>query len=113
MVRQSTLNMGSTAEIGPRFCHVITHTQQREEPDESGGGILADEMGMGKTLTILALIGKTMGDASQWVERKKHLQDSSLAETPCRATLVIVPSHGKASSKHCYQSKKLTLESAN
>ncbi|KAF7136911.1 hypothetical protein CNMCM5793_006573 [Aspergillus hiratsukae] len=74
------------------FCHVITHTQQRERPDESGGGILADEMGMGKSLTTLVLIGKTMGDARQWVEHKKHLSGASLAETPCRATLVIVPS---------------------
>ncbi|RHZ55951.1 hypothetical protein CDV55_101568 [Aspergillus turcosus] len=74
------------------FCHVITHTQQRERPDESGGGILADEMGMGKSLTTLVLIGKTMGDARQWVEHKKHLPGASLAETPCRATLVIVPS---------------------
>ncbi|KAF7136712.1 hypothetical protein CNMCM5793_006030 [Aspergillus hiratsukae] len=74
------------------FCHVITHTQQRERPDESGGGILADEMGMGKSLTTLVLIGKTMGDARQWVEHKKHLPGASLAETPCRATLVIVAS---------------------
>ncbi|KAL4918898.1 SNF2 family N-terminal domain-containing protein [Aspergillus aurantiobrunneus] len=74
------------------YCHVITNTQQREEPDESGGGILADEMGMGKSLTMLVLIGKTIKEARQWVEYRKGLPDAALAETPCQATLVVVPS---------------------
>ncbi|KAL2820861.1 SNF2 family N-terminal domain-containing protein [Aspergillus cavernicola] len=74
------------------FRHVITKTREHEQPDESGGGILADEMGMGKSLTTLVLIGNTMGDARQWVEGQKRLPDPTLAEIPCRATLVIVPS---------------------
>ncbi|KAL4871331.1 hypothetical protein BDV12DRAFT_164112 [Aspergillus spectabilis] len=74
------------------YFHVITNTQQKEEPDESGGGILADEMGMGKSLTMLVLIAKTMGYARQWVEQRKTLPDAALTETPCRATLVVVPS---------------------
>ncbi|KAL3477940.1 SNF2 family N-terminal domain-containing protein [Aspergillus californicus] len=74
------------------YSHIITNTQQQELPDESGGGILADEMGMGKSLTTLVLIGKTMRDARHWVDYRKRSQDAALAETPCRATLVIVPS---------------------
>lgn len=64
-------------------------------PDESGGGILADEMGMGKSLTMLVLIRKTMRDARQWAEEEKALPDAALSERPCRATLVIVPSRGR------------------
>ncbi|KAL4899990.1 hypothetical protein BDW74DRAFT_162480 [Aspergillus multicolor] len=74
------------------YCHVITKTTEREQPDESGGGILADEMGMGKSLTMLVLIGKTMHDAREWVGYRKRLADAALSESPCRATLVIVPS---------------------
>ncbi|KAI9376650.1 SNF2 family N-terminal domain-containing protein [Aspergillus egyptiacus] len=74
------------------YCHVITKTQDREQPDESGGGILADEMGMGKSLTTLVLVGKTLGEAYQWAEERRRLLNSSFSETPCRATLVIVPS---------------------
>ncbi|KAL4885939.1 SNF2 family N-terminal domain-containing protein [Aspergillus karnatakaensis] len=73
------------------FFHAITDMQQSDEPDESGGGILADEMGMGKSLTTLVLIAKTKEDARQWAEQRKHLADT-VAETPCRATLVVVPS---------------------
>lgn len=83
------------ALTGPRYCHVITGNEQQEQPDESGGGILADEMGMGKSLTTLVLMAKTLREARQWVEGVKALPGASLAETPTRATLVIVPSRGK------------------
>ncbi|KAL4944056.1 hypothetical protein BDV06DRAFT_233907 [Aspergillus oleicola] len=76
------------------FHHVITNLQADDEPDESGGGILADEMGMGKSLTMLVLVGKTLREAHVWAEQMKRLPDAALAETPCRATLVIVPSRG-------------------
>ncbi|KAJ6086757.1 helicase [Penicillium canescens] len=61
------------------FSHVITHDQRRDKPDESGGGILADEMGMGKSLTTLVLIGKTTRDARQWAAHSDTLPKSSLA----------------------------------
>ncbi|UCK59165.1 hypothetical protein AFCA_001988 [Aspergillus flavus] len=80
---------------GQLYFHVITGNEQHEQPDESGGGILADEMGMGKSLTTLVLMAKTLQEARQWVEHAKALPGASLAETPTRATLVIVPSRGK------------------
>lgn len=73
------------------FSHVITHYHRQDMPDESGGGILADEMGMGKSLTTLVLIGKTTGDARQWAAHSDTLPKSSLAGKPCRATLLVVP----------------------
>lgn len=78
-----------------RYRHVITKAQQNELPDESGGGILADEMGMGKSLTTLVLIEKTLSDAVKWAEERKTQSDDMMAKRHCRATLVIVPSHGK------------------
>jgi SWI/SNF-related matrix-associated actin-dependent regulator of chromatin subfamily A3 len=36
------------------------------EQTEIGGGILADEMGMGKSLSVLALILRTLGAAHEW-----------------------------------------------
>ncbi|KAB8227019.1 SNF2 family N-terminal domain-containing protein [Aspergillus alliaceus] len=74
------------------YYHVITGNEQGAQPDESGGGILADEMGMGKSQTTLVVIAKTLKDARQWADNKKAFPGASLAETPTRATLVIVPS---------------------
>ncbi|KAJ5405768.1 helicase [Penicillium sp. CMV-2018d] len=82
------------------FSHVITHDQRQDKPDESGGGILADEMGMGKSLTTLVLIGKTTRDAHQWAAHSDTLPKSSLAGKPCRATLLIVPQQCTLTSQH-------------
>ncbi|KUM63746.1 hypothetical protein ACN42_g3353 [Penicillium freii] len=82
------------------FSHVITHDQRQDMPDESGGGILADEMGMGKSLTTLVLIGKTTRDAHQWAAYSDTLPTSSLAGKPCRATLLIVPQQCTLTSQH-------------
>lgn len=80
-----------------RFSHVITKSKCRVKPPETGGGILADEMGMGKSLSILALIMKTLDGAHTW----QCGDDTALADlrtdegpelTPSRATLILVPS---------------------
>ncbi|KAL3488777.1 SNF2 family N-terminal domain-containing protein [Aspergillus germanicus] len=77
------------------FCHAITNYKQREPPRECGGGILADEYGMGKTLTTLVLIEKTMADAIVWAQDpRKSLAPCAPKKRPCRATLVIVPTRG-------------------
>ncbi|KAJ5560339.1 SNF2 family N-terminal domain-containing protein [Penicillium frequentans] len=82
------------------FFNVITHEMQQEKPDESGGGILADAMGMGKSLTTLALIFKTTRDARQWAAHSNTSSKDSLASKPCRATLVIVPRRCTITSNH-------------
>lgn len=63
---------------------------------ETGGGILADEMGMGKTLCILALILRTLESAHDW----SSIPVSSVHDPPIqhkakvrtRATLVVASS---------------------
>jgi SNF2 family DNA or RNA helicase len=42
-----------------RYKHSITGMIAPSTPSETGGGILADEMGMGKSLTVLSHIART------------------------------------------------------
>ncbi|KAK2067592.1 hypothetical protein P8C59_001317 [Phyllachora maydis] len=51
------------------YYNVVTDQQQHERPPPTRGGILADMMGLGKTLSVLALITKTLGEASEWSAR--------------------------------------------
>ncbi|KAI0020556.1 SNF2 family N-terminal domain-containing protein [Xylariomycetidae sp. FL0641] len=52
---------------GQRFYHnVVTGHAQVELPSETLGGILADMMGLGKTLSILSLVTTSLDDAEEW-----------------------------------------------
>ncbi|RFU78514.1 snf2 family domain-containing [Trichoderma arundinaceum] len=76
------------------YRHRITGDEIKNgiRPNERGGGILADEMGMGKSLSILALIMKTLDDGKGWA----HQQDDSTtvdgAIKRSRSTLIVVQS---------------------
>lgn len=76
-----------------RFIHCITKQRSTLRPDEKGGGVLADEMGMGKSLAVLALIIRTLDRAHQWVEVHRSDEPSyRRTHTYSHSTLVIVPS---------------------
>ncbi|KAH9826067.1 helicase-like transcription factor [Teratosphaeria destructans] len=49
--------------------HVITGEELRSEPDPIRGGILADMMGLGKTLSILSLIAETKETAKTFFKQ--------------------------------------------
>lgn len=72
----------------------MTKRKSRIPSSEIGGGILADEMGMGKTLSILSLVTKTIEDAHEWISKDTaDVADSVLPlKKRTAATLVIVPS---------------------
>lgn len=48
------------------YYNVVTSQTQREQPAPTLGGILADMMGLGKTLSVLALLTKTLEAAEDW-----------------------------------------------
>ncbi|KAL6401433.1 DNA repair and recombination protein rad5c [Ilyonectria robusta] len=76
-----------------RFVHRITKTRCIIRPDEKGGGVLADEMGMGKTLSILALVINTIEHGHQWAEsRTNEVLSHSEIRHHTHCTLVVVPS---------------------
>lgn len=57
------------------YFNVITGHNQKMPPPETRGGILADMMGLGKTLSILSLLSSTMAESHEW-EQKLPMQPS-------------------------------------
>lgn len=59
------------------YSNVITGHTQRQPPPETRGGILADMMGLGKTLSILSLICNSLEDAQAWAATEPKQPTSS------------------------------------
>jgi SWI/SNF-related matrix-associated actin-dependent regulator of chromatin subfamily A3 len=77
----------------PCYRHLVTNNVSHLEHTETGGGILADEMGMGKTLSILALILRTLGAAHSWAQDNPTLASSELKTgRRSRAALIVASS---------------------
>lgn len=57
------------------YFNVITGHNQKMMPPETKGGILADMMGLGKTLSILSLLASSLDKARQW-EAETPIQPS-------------------------------------
>lgn len=57
------------------FYNVITGQEERHSPPQVLGGILADMMGLGKTLSILALVVSTLSDSAEWARRNPCVPD--------------------------------------
>ncbi|KAL7818824.1 SNF2 family N-terminal domain-containing protein [Trichoderma aethiopicum] len=90
------------------FHNVITGESQIVPPSSTRGGILADMMGLGKTLSILSLVATTMDEARQFQhlppeqpsapetrQAKRELDAAPLGLTPLtrntKSTLIICP----------------------
>ncbi|KAK1597107.1 SNF2 family domain-containing protein [Colletotrichum navitas] len=74
------------------FRHKITNIKQKTQPDEKGGGILADEMGMGKSLSILSLIVTTLPNGQEWAQQEEQNNEKSRELCCSGSTLVVVSS---------------------
>lgn len=73
--------------------HAITGLICRlEPPGETGGGVLADEMGMGKSLSVLALILRTLLPAQKWSTQSNRSAPSSWRSRPRSSATLIVAS---------------------
>ncbi|KAF5566324.1 helicase-like transcription factor [Fusarium napiforme] len=73
-----------------QYRHRITKRRKDIRPDERGGGILADDMGMGKSLSILALIMKTLDKGKEWAEGKNAEHKIKRSLKFSRSTLIVV-----------------------
>lgn len=86
-----------------RYRHTISNLKSAA-PTDILGGMLADNMGLGKTLTMIATIVTTISDA------EKHMNTTSLgnqtstkSSIPVKSTLVILTSA-------CTRSKQQTVK---
>ena len=74
------------------YYNVITGLEERERPPEVLGGILADMMGLGKTLSILALAVGALKEGEEWAKDQPQTKNS---EFPLlrnsKATLLVAP----------------------
>jgi SWI/SNF-related matrix-associated actin-dependent regulator of chromatin subfamily A3 len=83
------------------FEHDITGTRTADVPLETLGGILADDLGLGKTLTVLSTILRTAKMSKSYAEENNESiavskgNEISSDQVFSRATLVIVPSSRK------------------
>jgi len=69
------------------------------------GGILADVMGLGKTLTTLALIVSSLERARDFVSLSSQMRTAKHGTLPttCKATVVVVPSERKFYTPPTYE----------
>ncbi|EMC96373.1 hypothetical protein BAUCODRAFT_472676 [Baudoinia panamericana UAMH 10762] len=81
------------SRINPRgqqiWVNVITGHEMFHQPEPTRGGILADMMGLGKTLSILSLIAQTMSEAKEF--SRQDPPDESSVECNVKGTLIICP----------------------
>ena len=74
------------------FIHKITKEKRYRKPQGSRGGILGDNMGMGKSLSLLALIMHTLDHARSSRRRCEEIRVGEGQGTSVSgATLVITP----------------------
>jgi SNF2 family DNA or RNA helicase len=78
----------STLTLPPSFINRISNAYQAEEPPQFYGGIIADPMGLGKTLTMIALIAT---DLTGYCYGDFTMNESVDDDLSNKTTLVIVP----------------------
>lgn len=73
---------------GRMFLNTISHASQPEEPPSFYGGIIADPMGLGKTLTMISLVAT---DLNATRGKIIHVENEESDRRDVSATLVIIP----------------------
>ena len=95
-ISQSTINF--EVNKGSSYTHLLTGAVSFAEPNETGGGILADDMGLGKSLTVLSNIvatldkAKTFANAEEMTSADENRPNCTASIMVSRATLIVVPS---------------------
>ena len=78
-----------------RYQNLITQAEQYTTPVECRGGLLADHMGLGKTLSMLSLIAHTLQEAEEAELAPLPNSQSPDIKPVSRATLVVTPLSSK------------------
>lgn len=76
-----------------RYTNTITNQQQSSPPPEFRGGLLADQMGLGKSLSMISLIAAHPAGSLDL----KTFTDCDPKQMPVKATLLVVPFSCKGS----------------
>ncbi|KAL4933366.1 SNF2 family N-terminal domain-containing protein [Aspergillus undulatus] len=76
-----------------KFREIISGTVMDEEPPQSYGGLLADMMGLGKTLSILSLVVSSLEQAKEWAKSipPPEFVKSRPGIRNTKTTLLVVP----------------------
>jgi SNF2 family DNA or RNA helicase len=77
--------------VSSSFINRISNAYQDEEPPQFYGGIIADPMGLGKTLSMIALIAT---DSTGYHCRDSVIYGNTDDDVSNKTTLVIVPPPG-------------------
>ncbi|KAL3418264.1 SNF2 family DNA-dependent ATPase [Phlyctema vagabunda] len=67
------LNIGNNGQRS--YYNVITGQEERKNPPQVLGGILADMMGLGKTLSILSLVVSTLDQSEEWAKMQPCVEE--------------------------------------
>ena len=94
--------------IDHRFKNEVSHSTKMWEPTECRGGILADEMGMGKSLSLLALILYTLPSQTPAKIGNEYYHSIENTGIRLRATLIIAPKSSKSKSP-CLENRSLMI----
>jgi len=75
------------------YREVVTGISVKEEPPQVLGGLLADVMGLGKTLEALSLVGSTLQEAEQFGQQSVARADPGASDILAytKATLIVCP----------------------
>ncbi|KAI5861653.1 SNF2 family N-terminal domain-containing protein [Durotheca rogersii] len=80
---EETFNQGLSARL-----HRVVRFRTEPRPSTCFGGLVADAMGLGKTLTMLTAISHSMPEAEDF----SNFYDKGVGKVPTKATLVVVSS---------------------
>lgn len=75
---------------GEKWYNIITNHELSQKPEPMRGGILADVMGLGKTLSILALAISTIAEAIDFGKQKPS-HNLEKVERNAQTTLIVCP----------------------
>ncbi|EXJ88548.1 hypothetical protein A1O1_05478 [Capronia coronata CBS 617.96] len=73
------------------YHEVVTGISVKEEPEQVLGGLLADVMGLGKTLQALSLVASTAEEARAFAQEKVVRDDQNMLLANSNATLIVCP----------------------